>query len=388
VGHGKDLKTKHAFALSLSYVLGMAAAFAAAGLVVGLVGSSIQAALQAPWVLLLFSVIFVLLSLSLFGFYDLKLPESWQRKVSELSHKQKAGSYISVAVMGALSTLIVSPCVSAPLVGVLAYIGNTGNAVFGGLALFFMALGMGVPLLVVGTTFGKLLPKTGRWMNAVKNFFGVLMLGLAIWMLERIIPGPLSLMLWALLAITSSIYVGALSPIRESGWSKLWKGLGLALLTYGILMLIGAAMGNSSLLQPINLAGISAMTTNTETSTAHNFIPVKSVADVKAQLKKSKGKLVMLDFYADWCVACKKMEMNTFNAPSVKKAMDNFVLLQADVTANDAADKALQKKYGVIAPPSILFFNKGGNEIKAARIVGEMNAEPFLSHLNKIEALD
>lgn len=392
VGQGKDLKTKHAFGLSLSYVLGMAIAFAIAGLIIGLIGSSIQAALQTPWVLIIFSLIFVLLALSLFGFYNLQLPQSLQQKVSNLSNKRSSGSYIGVAIMGILSTLIVSPCVSAPLVGALAYIANTGNAIFGGLALFSMGLGMGLPLLIVGTSFGKILPKAGHWMNSIKNFFGVLLLGVAIWMLERILPGPFVLMLWALLAIVSSIYMGALNPTKENGWSKLWKGLGLALLLYGFLLLIGASMGNNNPFRPLEfnkqMNGIFSPTlTSNETVQKHNFIQVRSISDLEQQLAKHKGQLIMLDFYADWCVACKEMEINTFNNPMVGKALQNFVLLQADVTENNAADQALEKKYGVVAPPTILFFNKNGEEISSARVIGEMGAKDFLSHLNKIRTL-
>ncbi len=378
VDHGHNINTRHAVGLSLFYVLGMALAFAIAGLIVGLLGSSVQAALQTPWVLVLFSLLFVMLALSLFGFYDLKLPQNWQHKVSELSHKQKTGNYIGVAIMGALSTLIVSPCVSAPLVGALAYIGNSGNAVFGGLALFFMGLGMGLPLIIVGASFGKLLPKAGHWMINIKNFFGVLMLGVAIWMLERIIPGPASLALWAILAIVCAIFMGALSPTKDSRWTKLSKGLGLALLIYGFLLLIGAAMGNDDVFQPIKLNPSIVQTSSL------SFQPVTSIASVDASLQQNQGKLVMLDFYADWCVSCKEMDANAFSNSDVKKLLKKFVLLRANVTANNTADKALEKNYGVIAPPTILFFNKEGEEISSARIVGEMNAQQFLTHVKKI----
>ncbi len=386
VGQGKKLHTRHAFGLSLSYVLGMAFAFALAGLVVGYLGSNIQAALQSPWILGLFTFIFVLLALSLFGFFDLRLPQRFQQRINDLSQEQKKGSYVGVAVMGALSTLIVSPCVSAPLVGALAYIGQTGNALFGFFALLFMGLGMGLPLLIIGTSFGKLLPKTGHWMNAVKNLFGVLMLGVAIWMLGRVIPAEIYMILWALLAITSAIYMGALSPVQDNGFMKLFKGLGLALLIYGILLLAGAAMGNQDLLQPLK---VSYPLQSQQTLSAHSkFTPVKTIKDVETQLAQHQGQPVILDFYADWCVACKEMEKNTFQNPQVADYMKQFVLLQADVTANDAEDKALEKKFGVIAPPTIIFFDKQGREISSARIVGEMGPQAFLSHLRKVNALD
>jgi len=400
VGHGKKIATGKAFCLSLAYVLGMSLSFAVAGLMIGLLGDNIQAAMQQPWVLLLFSLVFVLLALSLFGFYELKLPASWQQKVRHLSDKQHAGHYFSVALMGALSSLIVSPCVSAPLVGALAYIGNTGNALFGGAALFFMGLGMGTPLLIIGTSFGKLLPKAGRWMKTVSNFFGVVMLAVAIWMLERIIPGPLSLLLWAALFIVSAIYMGALGKIGgigratnsiKSNWDKLWQGVGIILLTYGVLLIIGAALGNSDLFQPLTLHQLNGRFLKTDAvktggASVKNqltFIAVKTVADVENKIDSAKkvGKPVMLDFSADWCISCKELERRTFSNPKVRAVLAKFVLLRADVTANDIADRVLQKHYKIIGPPTILFFDKKGEEIKDARVIGFVNAEAFLGRL-------
>lgn len=380
VGQGQSLSTKRAFGLSLSYVLGMAFAFAIAGSIVGLLGSSVQATLQTPWVLISFSLVFVILALSLFGLYDLRLPDAWHNHIHKLHQKQKTGNYIGVAIMGALSTLIVSPCVSAPLVGVLAYIGKTGNALFGAAALLALGLGMGAPLLIIGTSFGKFLPKSGEWMIHVKNFFGIFMLGVAIWLLNRIIPSYLNLALWGILAIIAAIFMGAFVQTQPSALTKLCKGLGLALFVYGIVLLVGAAMGNNDLFQPIKLS------IHAEANTAAlQFQPIKSSADLAATLQQARGKFVMLDFYADWCVACKEMDAYTFSNPRVKTALGNFVLLRADVTANDATDKSLEKQYGVIAPPTILFFDKNGVEIPAARIVGEMNANEFLKHLKNIK---
>lgn len=379
VGQGESISTRRAFGLSLSYVLGMAVAFAIAGLIVGLLGSSIQAALQTPWVLVSFSLLFIILALSLFGLYDLRLPNSWHHKVGKLHEKQKSGHYLGVAMMGALSTLIVSPCVSAPLVGALAYIGNTGNALFGTLALLVLGLGMGAPLLIIGTSFGKFLPKSGEWMIQVKNFFGIFMLGVAIWLLERIIPAYIVLALWGILAIIAATFMGAFVQTQPSAFAKLCKGLGLAIFVYGIVLLVGAAMGNSDILQPIKLSSALATTAATP-----KFQPIKSSAELNTALQNAKGKFVMLDFYADWCVSCKEMDAYTFSDPHVKTTLGNFVLLRANVTANDATDKALEKQYGVIAPPTILFFDPKGVEIPAARIVGEMNARDFLAHLQKI----
>lgn len=382
VGQGQSMSTKHAFGLSLSYVLGMAVAFAVAGLIVGLLGNSVQAALQTPWVLILFSLLFVILALSLFGFYELRLPQVWQQKINLLNNKQKSGRYLSVALMGALSTLIVSPCVSAPLVGALIYIGNTGNALFGGLALFALGLGMGFPLLIIGTSFGKFLPRSGGWMEDVKIFFGILMLGVAIWILDRIVPAYVTLALWGVLAIIAAVFIGAFSPVKESSFSKLCKGIGLALFVYGAVLLVGGSMGNTDFFQPIKSQG-ALSSTGRQSTNALNFQPVKSIADVDAALQQNQGKLVMLDFYADWCVSCKEMDAYTFSNSEVKTALKNIVLLRANVTPNDATDKALEKKYGVIAPPTILFFDKNGSEIQSARIIGEMNAAKFVMHLQK-----
>lgn len=385
VGHGKKLSTKKALSLSSIYVLGMAISFAIVGAIVGLVGSSIQAAMQTPWVIVLFSLIFVALSLSLFGFYELQLPQSLQQKVNNLSRKQKTGSYAGVFIMGVLSTLIVSPCVSAPLVGALAYIGNTGNALFGGAALFTMALGMGLPLLIIGTSFGKLLPRAGHWMHTIKSIFGVIMLGVAIWMLERILPGPMILFLWASLIIISSIFMGALSKTAEHYWGKLWKGLGVILLTYGVLLIIGAALGNSDPFNPLHLEAHhqSLLAQSPANARAQPFIPVKSLSDINREVKRASklNKPVMLDFYADWCISCKEMEKYTFSNPKVRKELNKFVLLQANVTANDALDKKLMRHFGVIAPPTMIFFTPKGEESEAATLVGEINAEKFLQHL-------
>ena len=379
VGHGEKITTKKAFLLSLAYVLSMSVTYAIAGIIVAALGSNIQAALQTPWVILLFSLVFVLLSLSMFGFYELKLPPSWQAALSNLSNRQEHGHYLGAAIMGMLSTLILSPCVTAPLIGALSYIANTGDMGLGGIALFFLGLGMGTPLLVIGASAGKLLPKAGVWMNAVKAFFGVLLLAVAIYLLSRIIPEHVTMMLWAALLIISAIYLGALH-VPENNVQKFWKGTGIVQLFYGGLLLVGAAMGNGDPLQPLT-----GLTLSNQELASSSKMRVKSIEDVEKALENSRGKLVMLDFYADWCSACKVMEKTTFQDPRVIQALANFIILKADVTANDATDKALESHFGVVAPPSFIFFDKNGHEIKSKRIVGEKNADEFLAILQKIK---
>lgn len=375
----KKMTTAHAFMLSLSYVLGMAITYAIAGVIVGFIGGSIQALMQQPWVITLFSLVFVAMAVSLFGFYNIQLPERLRNKFANYSQHQKRGTYFGVALMGCFSTLILSPCVTPPLVGVLSYISQTGNATLGGVALFTMGIGMGVPLLIIGTSHGKWLPKTGPWMNAIKNVMGILMLAVAIWMIERIVPGVVSMILWAVLAIGTAVYMGA---FRDSPTmlKKLCKLLGIALFIYGILIVVGAATGNTNPLAPINFSAL-----NGKTQSGLNFIRIKTANDVKQQLKAHPGKPAMLDFYADWCISCKEMDHFTFTNPDVRKALSHYVLLRADVTANDVQDKALERHFDVVAPPTIIFFNKQHQEIHNARVIGEMSAVKFLKHLKNIE---
>lgn len=385
VGHNKKVSHSKAFLLSLIYVLSMAVTYALAGIAAGFAGQSIQTAFQNPWVIITFSFIFVLLAFSLFGFYELRLPSSLLEKLGKISHHQKSGSYIGVAIMGCLATLIVSPCVTAPLIGALAYIGNTGDAVLGGSALFVMALGMGIPLLIIGTSHATLLPRAGAWMNTVKSFFGVLMLGVAIWMLSRIIPPHIVLLLWAGLLLVCSIYMGLMHRAL-TGWQKFWKGIAFVFAIYGIFLMIGFATGNSDPLKP--LASFSTEKLNGQ-SNITVFQPVKSVSDfdIKLQQGMHNNQITMLDFYADWCIACKEMEHKTFNNAQVAMQLQSFNTLQANITNNDILDKALMKKYDIIAPPAILFFDNNGNEIKSARIIGEMDAKTFLQHLSQVRSL-
>ncbi len=380
VGQGEQITPRRAFVLSLTYVLAMAVAYTVAGVLAGLFGANLQQALQNPWVLGAFALVFVALALSMFGFYELQLPASLQTRINALANRQKGGTLTGVAIMGVLSALIVGPCVAPPLAGALIYIGQTGDAVLGGAALFAMSLGMGLPLIVAGTLGGKYLPRAGGWMDAVKAVFGVVMLGLALWIADRILPDWLSVLGWAALAIGSAVYLGALEPVGEkSGWWKLWKALGVMLLAWGIALLIGLARGTPDLLTPLKPVG-GGMATAT-TSTHDLFEKIDSFEQLQARL--GHGKPVLLDFYADWCVSCKEMERFTFSDPQVQALMKQFVALQADVTANRPEHKALMKKLGVIGPPAILFFDPQGREIKVLRVVGTQSPEAFAATLRK-----
>jgi len=395
VGQGDGITTSKAFSLSLIYVLAMAVTYTIAGVIVGLSGENIQVWFQNPWVISVFAGIFVLLSLAMFGFYELQMPSGIQSKLNNICSGQKQGSYAGAGIMGLLSALIVGPCVTAPLIGALIYIAETGNAWIGGIALFSLSMGMGAPLLVIGTSAGKILPKAGAWMDAVKAVFGVLLLGLAIWMLERILPAPIILLLAGALLIVSAIYLGALDTIKEgaTGWSKLWKGLGLISLVYGGILVIGAAGGSHSLLQPLqgiaSTQQLSSNETRSNSSSEHAlpFQQIKGIAGLRAALTQaaSDGRPLMLDFYADWCVSCKEMESFTFSNSDVQNSLDNFVMLQADVTKNDAQDKELLKELGLFGPPAILFYDNTGNELRNYRVVGFMDAGKFSSHIENFK---
>lgn len=384
-GQGKEITTAKSFNISLVYVMAMAIVYTIAGVLAGLFGENLQADFQDPWILSIFAGVFILLALSMFGFYDLQLPKNLQGKLYIISNKQQGGTLLGAAIMGALSALIVGPCVAPALAAAILVIGQSGDPILGGTALFALSMGMGTPILAFGASAGKLLPKVGGWMVAVKKVFGVAMLAVAIVMLERIVPAALALVLWGILLVVSAIYMGALSKLSTdaSGWLKLWKGLGFVLLIYGALMLIGAAAGGKDTLQP--LRGISVFGGESQQQQLQ-FRPIKSVADLERELAAAafKKKPVMLDFSADWCVACKEMERYTFSDPSVIKALEGFVLLQADVTANDATDKALlQGRFGMPGPPSIMFFDRNGKERKNLRVVGFVPADEFSAHVQQ-----
>ena len=384
VGQGSSMTTLRSFYMSLTYVLAMASTYSVLGVIAGSFELNLQAASQNIWVITAFSAVFVFLAFSMFGFYELQLPSSWHSKHSHASGKL-GGTLPGVAVMGVLSAIIVGPCIAPPLAGALLYISQTGDAVLGGMVLFAMGLGMGVPLLVIGTSEGKLLPKTGVWMESIKHIFGVLMLGVAVWFMERVLPGALALALWALLFIVTAIYMGALDRSeRQSKWQGLWRGLGLAMLAYGLILMVGAASGGSNMFKP--LEGLLSKDQAGEIrSNTLSFQRIKGVDVLQSVLDQAanEDKFVMLDFYADWCITCKEMEHEAFSDSRVHQMLSNVILLQADVTDNDELDKALLKKFSLYGPPAILFFNKQGVEEKAHRLVGFMKTEDFLKHVNK-----
>jgi thiol:disulfide interchange protein DsbD len=387
VGQGDNVTTRRAFSLSLAFVFASALTYTVFGILAALFGSNLQTTFQQPWIIILFSGIFVLLALSMFGFYNLELPKSLQSRLHNSSEKHRNGSLTGAFIMGALSSLIVGPCVAAPLAGTLIYIGQTGDAVLGGSALFMLGFGMGVPLLLLGASAGKLLPKAGHWLNTTKAIFGVIMLAVAVWMLERILPAPIILFLWAILLIIPAIYLSAIDPLPEhaSNWRKLWKGTGLVALIYGALLLIGMSMGNTNPLQP--LQGLS-VTTRSSTQQDINFQNVSSTQELDRKIKaaSARGKWVILDFYADWCISCKEMESYTFSDPRVIQYLSKFVLLQADVTKNTTADKALLERFTLIGPPGIIFFDPNQQEHPGLRVIGYQDADTFLTHLQKTES--
>jgi thiol:disulfide interchange protein DsbD len=379
VGRGHKITHVHAFVLSLAYVLGMALTYAAAGVAAGLSGELISNALQTPWVLGSFAAVFVLLSFSMFGFYELQLPSALQSRLTESSNKLHGGHLSGVFAMGALSAVIMSPCVAAPMAGALLYIGKTHDAVLGGTALFALALGMGAPLLLIGSSAGALLPKAGAWMEAVKRLFGVVMLALAIWIISPIIPVTAQMLLWATLLILSAIFLHALDnlPHNASGGKKFWKGLGVIALLLGVAYLIGALSGARDMLRPLGNIG----RTSAETAPTLHFERIKNLAELDSRISQAGGKKVMLDFYADWCVSCKEMERNTFSDSNVQAKLKNTVLLQADVTANSVDDKALLQHFQLFGPPAILFFESQDNELTDFRVTGYQDATQFMQSL-------
>jgi len=376
VGHDKTLTTGKAFLLSLIYVMSMALTYAVVGMVIATLGSNLQIALQQPWVIVVFAGVFVLLALSMFGYYDLTLPVSLQAKLANISKRQQSGAYLGAAIMGALSTLILSPCVTAPLVGALAYIANSGDQVLGALALFSLGLGMGAPLLLVGTAAGHLLPKAGMWMNSVKAFFGLLLLGTAIYLIDRIIPGQITLILWAALFIITSAYLW-----RGKTFSR---GCGMLAFVYGTLLLVGAGLGNTDPLTPLE----NLNTQSTKHSTLPELLPaivVTNLTELKQELNRARQlqKPVFLDFYADWCVECKIMEKTTLARPELQQSLARFQVIKADITANSAASDALRNAFHVVAPPTYVILDSQGTELTESRLVGEAQLADFLTRLEK-----
>jgi thiol:disulfide interchange protein DsbD len=392
VGQGTDISRGKAFMLSVVYVAGMAIMYTIAGMLAGLTGELLSSAFQNPWVLGGSALVFVLLSLSMFGFYDLQLPAHLQSRLAEKSNAISGGAYGGVFVMGALSALIVGPCVAAPLSGALLYIGQSGDLVLGGAALFVMSLGMGVPLLLIGASAGSLLPKAGSWMNAVKAVFGVLMLAVAIWLLERILPPYITLALWSALLIVSAIYMRAIDtlPDTASGWQRFWKGTGILVMLYGIALFIGSLTGATDIFNPLEKVTASAQYAGTNAGSARaehelKFEDVKGLAELDAAISRasSEGRPVFLDFYADWCVECVRMENTTFKSPSVIEAFTDYKLLRLDVTANDDKDKEVLKKFGLFGPPAFLFFGLDGQELRNLRVIGYQDDSEFTATIDK-----
>lgn len=380
VNHGEKITRARAAVLSAAYVLGMAVTYAAVGVVAGLSGTLLSSALQNAWVLGIFAAMFVVLSLSMFGFYELQLPKGLQDRFSS-SANARHGSMWAIALMGALSALIVGPCVAAPLAGALLYIAKTSDAILGGVALFTMALGMGMPLMLVGIFSRSLLPKAGSWMTVVTRGFGVALLATALWIVSPVLPGWAFMLGVALLLIIPAIYLHALDPlpVQVSGWKRLWKGVGVSMLVVGCGILVGLLSGARDPLQP--LAGFRSAAAATAEAT--RFERIATVQQLEERLKTAKSP-VMLDFYADWCVSCKEMEKFTFAAPEVRASLAGMTLLQADVTANSDADKALLKRFRLFGPPAIVLFDSNGKELADKQVVGFMPPDKFAGVLKNL----
>jgi len=371
-GDSGNLTASKGFFLSLVYVLSMAVAYTIAGVLAGLFGANLQVALQNPYVLVAFAAIFVALAFSMFGYFKLELPQSLQNKINKTTDGKENQGVVGIAIMGFLSALIVGPCVAPPLAGALVYIGQTGDAILGGAALFVMSIGMGAPLLLIGLGAGKYMPKPGGWMESVTKIFGIVMLAVAVWMLDRVLDPSIIMYLWALLLIGTAVYLKIFEHI-------LARILTIVILIYGVLVFVGAVSGATNVLKPLDkfTSGVAAVKSETLP-----VVYVKNNIEIDAAVKAS-SKPVMLDFYATWCISCKELEEITFKDPRVIAKLKEFTLVKADVTANNADDKAMQKRFGVVGPPALIFWDKDNNEIKAAQIVGYKNPDDFLEILNK-----
>jgi thiol:disulfide interchange protein DsbD len=388
---GEHITRSRGFILSLAYVMGMAITYAIAGVAAGLSGAMLAAALQNAWVLGAFALIFVTLAFSMFGFYELQLPTFLQSKLTTGAGHLRGGHLTGVFAMGALSALIVGPCVAAPLAGALLYISQTRDVLLGGSALFVMALGMGVPLLLLGASAGALLPKAGPWMEAVKQFFGVLLLGVAIWLISPVIPAVAHMLLWSALLIVSAIYLHAVDPLKPdaSGFRKFMKGVGMIALLLGVALLIGVLSGSRDILQPLSKIGIAGanaeMDGNRDAQGQHlEFQRVRTVAELDQRIAQSRDKYIMVDFYADWCISCKEMERFTFTDPKVQSRLKDVVLLQVDVTAGTPDDFALLKRFKLFGPPGILFIDRTGRDIPNIRLIGFQDTERFINILDAV----
>ena len=388
VSHGSDMTTKKAFVLSMIYVQAMAVTYTIAGVAAGLSGAGVQAAFQTPWVIAAFSGVFVLLALSMFGLFEIQVPQSIQSYLNKKSEGSGKG-YTSIAIMGLLSALIVGPCVAAPLAAALGFISQTRDGVLGGMALYSLSMGMGLPLLIVGMGAGKFMPKPGSWMDAVKSIFGVMMLGVAIWMLSRIIDNSVTMFLWSALVMFIAASVGAFDPRDPASYCApcyaAKKGLGLLVFLIGLSLFVGSITGASSLLNPLEkfTAQPVVMSGNMTSAVVEekSFIQIHSIAELDKIIADSKGKKIMLDFAADWCTSCKELEHLTFSDTRVKKAWKDYVLIQANITENTDDEKDLSKMFGLFGPPALIFFNEDGKEIKSKRTIGFIPPEELLEKL-------
>ncbi|MCX6073751.1 MAG: protein-disulfide reductase DsbD [Campylobacterales bacterium] len=384
VAQGKNMNAKRGFILSLVYVLAMSVAYTIAGVLAGLFGGNIQIAMQNPWVISTFALLFVGLAMSMFGFFKIGLPHSWQTKLSKSSENASSkGGYIGVAIMGFFSALIVGPCVAPPLAGALVYIGQSGDALLGGAALFVLSIGMGIPLLLIGIGAGKYMPHPGGWMDTVSHIFGVVMIAIAILMLSRIVTASIALLLWSFLLIIVSVYLGALESLNghHKGLKAFYKGVGIILLVYGLMMFYGGVKGGENPLSPLTFANEQ----QTVAAKKIEFKTIHSSEELDTILAQSKGKKVMLDFYADWCTSCKELDAVTFKDPTVIEALKNYVLVRADITDNSEEEKALTKRFGLFGPPAMIFFCEKGVQIKGGDLNGYKDTQAFITHIKSLE---
>jgi len=376
VGQNTPPRSWHSFGLSLSYVAGMVVTYTLAGVFAGVAGQTLQSYLQAPLFIAFSAILLVLLALSLFGFYRLQLPTALHNKMHNLTQNIRGGRYLSAMVLGVLSALIVSPCVTAPLIGALTYISTTGDAILGGSALFALALGMGTPLLVIGTIGPRLLPQAGEWLMIVQRIFGVLLIVVAIWMVGRLLSPAITLILWGVVAVVCASYLGALQMNVASGWPRFWQAFAWIILLSGILLIAHVS-------QPLLQQWFPTSNTTTVSAAKNNFIPVQTWANIQQQIKQS-DKPVLLDIYADWCVTCKVIEHYVFPDPQVAALLTQFTLLRADVTAQNASDRALQKQLNIFAPPALIFFSPKGEELVNARLVGDVTPAILAKQLQTV----
>ncbi|MDX4025353.1 protein-disulfide reductase DsbD [Aliarcobacter skirrowii] len=368
----ESMSAKKGFLMSFVYVLAMSFAYSLAGVIAGIFGANLQASLQNPYVLVVFALIFIALAFSMFGYFEIRLPASLQTKINKTTDGKEKQGMLGIAIMGFLSALIVGPCVAPPLAGALVYIGQTGDALLGGLALFVMSLGMGVPLLLIGAGAGKFMPKPGGWMQGVTKIFGIVMLGVAIWLLERVINPSITIYLWAFLFLGTGIYLKIYTHLI----SELIR---LVITIIGVILLVGAISGATNVLKPLE-----KFTSNKSfvKEDELKFIKIKNIKELEDAILKS-SKPIMLDFWATWCVSCKELDEITFKNDEVIKRLQNFTLLKVDVTQNSDDDKAIQKRFGVVGPPALIFWDENKQEVKSAKIVGYKNPKEFLEILDK-----